>query len=166
MKQITHNFYQKTHKRTQAGDTIVAVLMAVTVISISLAASFASANRAYQTGRAAQERFEALKLAESQIELLKNYYKNPARKTVYDAMTSATDFCIDGSQVPGAEVKPTSDPLCQNTNGTGGAGYYSVVVKPQSGGSGIFEAHVEWERFGSNKGIPETLSLFYRLGPL
>ena len=55
----------------QRGDTIIEVLLAMTVIGMSLGISYGIANRATQTGRQAQERTEALKLAESQLELLK-----------------------------------------------------------------------------------------------
>ena len=61
------------HSIKQRGDTIVEVMLALTVIGMALGVSYGIANRSLATGQLAQERTEALKLAESQLEILKSY---------------------------------------------------------------------------------------------
>lgn len=58
-------------KLGKAGDTIVEVMLAMTVVSLVLTGAFVSSSKAFHGGRLSQERGEALKLAEAQIENLK-----------------------------------------------------------------------------------------------
>ncbi|HSX44027.1 MAG TPA: hypothetical protein VLE69_01900 [Candidatus Saccharimonadales bacterium] len=53
------------------GDTIVEVLIAIVVVSMVLGAAFVLSNRSAKNTRQAQERGEALKYVESQIEQIK-----------------------------------------------------------------------------------------------
>ena len=57
--------------RRQRGDTLVEVLIAIAVVSLILGGAYVTTNRSLYATRAAQERGNALKLAESQIEQLK-----------------------------------------------------------------------------------------------
>jgi Tfp pilus assembly protein PilV len=56
--------------KSQTGDTIVEVLLSIAVLSSVLGGAFVSANHSLKSTRAAQERGEALKLVESQVEQL------------------------------------------------------------------------------------------------
>ena len=56
---------------TERGDTIVEVLIAISVMSLLIGGAFVLTNRSLQGTRAAQERLNALKLVESQLEQLK-----------------------------------------------------------------------------------------------
>lgn len=144
----------------QSGDTIIEVLIAMTVIGMVLGASFAIANRATLTGRAAQERTEALKLAESQLELLKVYAKDPSFN---GGLFSS--FCIDQA-TPGAgtaAVDSNDTAICKDINGQGGAGIYSVAITQNSG---TYEVKLSWDEINSSASVDATLSLFYRLGAL
>ena len=58
---------------SQRGDTIVEVLLAMAVVGLVLGVAYGITNRSVAIGRSAQERSEALKLAETQLELLKEY---------------------------------------------------------------------------------------------
>lgn len=58
-------------KDKQRGDTIVEVLIAMAVISLVLAGAYATTNRSLLATRSAQERSNALKLVESQLEQIK-----------------------------------------------------------------------------------------------
>jgi prepilin-type N-terminal cleavage/methylation domain-containing protein len=58
-------------KIRQRGDTIVEVLIAIAVISMVLAGAYATTNRSLLATRAAQERSNALKLVETQLEQIK-----------------------------------------------------------------------------------------------
>jgi prepilin-type N-terminal cleavage/methylation domain-containing protein len=52
-------------RKLQAGDTIIEVMLAMSIIGIVLGAAFGIANRSVSVGQDAQERTEALKLAET-----------------------------------------------------------------------------------------------------
>lgn len=58
-------------KRSISGDTIVEVMLAIAVTSAVLAGAFVAVNRSLKAARSAQERGEAIKVAEAQIERLK-----------------------------------------------------------------------------------------------
>ena len=59
----------------QVGDTIVEVLVAMTVMSMVLGGAFASTNRSLNATQAAKERDQGVRLAETQIEQLKSLDK-------------------------------------------------------------------------------------------
>ena len=59
--------------RKISGDTIVEVMIALAIISTVITLSYTTASRALILGRRAQERSEALKLAESTVERIKSY---------------------------------------------------------------------------------------------
>lgn len=65
---MKHIFYGA---RGNHGDTIVEVLIAMAVVSLVLSGAYASSNRSAQATRTAQERGEATKFAESQVEQVK-----------------------------------------------------------------------------------------------
>lgn len=60
--------------RKQAGDTIVEVLISISVVSLVLGGAFAIAQRSLKNSRQAQEHSEALQLANKQVELLSQYF--------------------------------------------------------------------------------------------
>lgn len=59
-------------RAAERGDTIVEVLIAIAVISMILGGAFIMTNRSLQGTRDAQERVNATKLVEGQIEQIKN----------------------------------------------------------------------------------------------
>lgn len=59
----------------ERGDTIVEVLIAIAVVSLILGGAYVTTNRSLLATRAAEERGNALKLAESQVEQLKGLAK-------------------------------------------------------------------------------------------
>lgn len=80
-------------KINAAGDTIVEVLLVITIVSSVLAGAFVSASRSLKETRGAQERGESLKLAEAQFERLRSVALNPASAV----FTTSSYFCIDSS---------------------------------------------------------------------
>jgi prepilin-type N-terminal cleavage/methylation domain-containing protein len=80
------------HHYRERGDTIVEVLIAIAIVSLILGGAYATTNRSVQTTRAAEERGNALKLAESQVEQLKGLAKsNPS--SIFGGATPLP-FCI------------------------------------------------------------------------
>lgn len=144
----------------QKGDTIIEVLIAMSVVGLVLGAAFGITNRAVLTGRAAQERTDALKLAESQLELLKVYAKD---STFNGGLFSS--FCIDqGATSAGVAAVDSNDTaVCKGVNGQGGTGIYEVTITQNSG---TYEVKIMWDEINSSASVDATLSLYYRLGAL
>jgi prepilin-type N-terminal cleavage/methylation domain-containing protein len=88
-------YIKRLLKLAQRGDTIVEVLVAIAVISLVMGGAFVMTNRSLQDSRSAQERVNATKLTESQIELLKNLVAtNPT--AVFGASVPAS-YCLTGA---------------------------------------------------------------------
>ena len=107
----------------QRGDTIVEVLIAVTVVSMVLGGAYVTTNKSLLATRAAQEQSSALKLTESQLEQLK-----ALAVTAPNALfTTAGTFCVyNQTQMP-----PSTDPKCtQDAAGNQATGdpKYSIAV--------------------------------------
>lgn len=140
----------------ETGDTIVEVLMAIAIISIILGGAFVSANHSLANSRQAQERGEALKIAESQFEQLRLYAKDPSKSP---AMFDTTrDFCIDssGNVVPFTIVPnydPSHDfPALANDDYSGVPAqcvfsFYHVSINYRyPGADSLFTMAIRWDR--------------------
>lgn len=87
-------FIAKAHA-AERGDTIVEVLIAIAVISTILGGAFIMTNRSLQGTRDAQERVNATKLVEGQIEQIKNLAATDSTQ-----LFGATGvYCIGGGAV-------------------------------------------------------------------
>ena len=86
----------------ERGDTMVEVLIAIAVVSMILGGAYVTTNRSLQATRAAQERAIALKLAEAQLERLKDIAGDPARSALIFGASPAppNPFCISTSGTP------------------------------------------------------------------
>ncbi len=74
----------------ERGDTIVEVLISLTVVSMVLGGAYVTTNKSLVATRSAQEHASALKLAETQVEQLKGLVAtNPSA-----VFTAASPFCI------------------------------------------------------------------------
>jgi prepilin-type N-terminal cleavage/methylation domain-containing protein len=105
--------------RRQAGDTIVEVLIAIAVVSLVLTSAYMVTNKNAQTMQAVQERTQAQKLVERQIELIRAadsvptttfcFTDDQGSDTATPAPTSSNDPCaFNGS---GATSSDTSSSL-------------------------------------------------------
>lgn len=80
------------HKRSnQRGDTIVEVLLAIAIIGAVLGGAYVVANRNTMINRASQERLEAIKVAEGQLERLK------AKAASDSSLFNQTSFCLNNT---------------------------------------------------------------------
>lgn len=133
-------FKQITNSR---GDTIVEVLIAIAIISLVLAGAYVSANRSAKATRTAQEHGEALKAAESQVELIK-----VAARTGAPDIFSAGDFCITGGTLGASCVTPPT-----------GVEYTTIVI--HASGSHDFVVRTTWDSIteGTNQ---NSVELDYR----
>lgn len=99
----------------------------MSVIGLVLGASFGIANRSVRIGQNAQERTEALKIAESQLEIFKSeYFTN----LDIQGRNDTRPFCLvtGGSSVV---VVDNTESDCKDIDGNGQSGLYSVSIYPQ-----------------------------------
>lgn len=159
-------------KLSNKGDTIIEVLIALAILGFTLSITYSIASRAQQTVRAAQERVEALKLAEGQLEQLKNIATtNPS--TFATIANYGRPFCINSggaTQFSAANSLPpdfNADSFnypSQCTNlGSGGLYNVSIVApgSPVNNPGGPFVVRVRWNRIGGNGN--DEVKLEYRL---
>lgn len=144
-----------------SGDTIIEVLVAITVVSAVLGGAYASASRSLRQTRMAQERGESLKLAEAQLERLKSVALNPA-STVF---STASYFCLDSSlQVRNLTTMDRDDfssatypAECQQAPMGGTVYYVSIDRSPGN----VFTVLSRWDR-ATGTGRDEV-KIVYRL---
>lgn len=152
--------------RMKRGDTIIEVLLAMSVVGIVLGAAFGIANRSIALGQDAQERTEALKMAESQLELFKSQY--PINSSLRARIDNQA-FCFDMTAATPTVLEAT-DAKCQNRNPLGEEGYYSIVITPPgiADATGSYRIEVNWERIGTSSSSAErnNLALYYKPGKL
>lgn len=130
--------------KNQVGDTIVEVMMALAVAGLVIGSSYAVARQSLQMGRQAQERVEALKFIEAQIEQF---------KTVADKTNLPEPFCIDNSQQPVSS--PDTDPQCLKS------GRYRLSASLTDPPSNTYTFGARWDRIGG--GGQEQLDITYRM---
>jgi len=157
----------KTRSSKERGDTIIEVLLAMTVIGLVLASSYGIANRSIRIGREAQERTEALKQVETQVERLRvaSQFLDQGLATFPEEAA----FCLaeDSSVVSfgnGAITEAVLDDLSTgypNQCRTGTGGRYAVSIKRSEGY--VYTIWARWETIGG--GVQQVLELNYRIYP-
>lgn len=129
----------KYYFRNQRGDTIVEVLIAIAVISLVLAGAYATVRKSTAVTQDTQERGEAQKLVEGQLELLRNYY------AAGNSSFSGSCFKPDGSTGAGNEC-----------SGIGTPGYQLAI---SSAGSGVYAVSATWDSLTGNT---SNVTMYYR----
>ncbi len=151
--------------RHQSGDTIVEVLIAIAVVGSVLGITYSIMNRNLLTMRDNQERTEAVKLAQGQVEALKTMWSTePGRDRLKTLRDADTRFCINsaGATVPLGGNAPhansaeddftnyhpeAEDPLdsCQFDS------LYHVGILPETvGGNERHRIYVRWDKLASS----------------
>jgi len=133
---------------SQTGDTIVEVLIAITIVSMVLGGAFVSSNRSLKSTRQAHEHAVALKLAESQLEQIKNVA----------GVFTADNFCLAG----GAVTTPPPPTACTINNGID----YKININrsetPLGSDHHVFTVQVTWENIHGNA-AGDQVTLVYGL---
>ncbi len=158
-------------KLGKRGDTIIEVLMAIVVISATLGTAFATINSGVKGTRSSQERAEALKIVESQIELLKSARAN----SVSGLYGRSRAFCVNktGSNItiheafnpPGSVGDAQAQPLtsysndCRNNSITGG---YNYSIEEDA--SNVFVIRARWSSITGDRN--DQIEIKYRMVPL
>ena len=141
--------------RNTDGDTIVEVLIALAVLLAVIVGAYVSANKSQHASQASQERAEAVKAAESQIERVKAY-----RAT---GNTPTGIFCMKDDNTPDASI-PSGSAFGSNLEGDTfpystqcNNGRYNVAVNEDSPN---YEILVRWERSGGGR---DQINMYYRV---
>lgn len=135
---------------TEKGDTIVEVLISIAVISLVLGGAYVTTNRSLQATRDAQERGDALKLVESQIEQLKSI--DPSQLF---GVTAPSVYCISS----GAVVAASSAACLVDASGapTADQPVYKLEISRESN---TFTVKNTWT---SVRGQPNNVEMKYRV---
>lgn len=156
----------------QKGDTIVEVMLAVMVIALTVSGAYGVASRSLKAARQAQERGEALKLAEGQLETIKGITSGVVSPAAGDDIfdTSKT-FCLKGNDkiefgstwgdtIKTLDVDNLDDypAECGPVNGL-----YHLTVQTVSLDNNIYQytVAVRWYRVGSS--AKDEVKIDYRL---
>lgn len=123
----------------QLGDTIVEVLLAMAILSAILTGGYVTANRAQNANQASQERAEALKQIETQVEGLRAILPTTAPST--------PTFCVRSDFSNFEDAAPSAN--CNRDR-------YKLAIT-QSGNT--YSVRADWDRTG---GGTEQLIMHYR----
>jgi prepilin-type N-terminal cleavage/methylation domain-containing protein len=142
----------------QRGDTIVEVLVAITIVSLILGGAYATSNNSLNATQDAQEHGNALQLAQGQIELLRTLVTKNS-----PIFTTAVPFCITNTST----IKTTAAACTVDSTGVSNSvparNIYKVQVISRTGsGTGpyTFTAQATWPGL-QNK--TDQVQLIYRL---
>jgi len=151
----------KNSLRKQAGDTIIEVLIAMTVASSVLGVALATMNRNLAITRDDQERSEASKLAQGQIEAVKA--AKDAGTPTLPAVGVA--FCITSDGITHISFQDSNpnfdpeldnfskyDPLCKDS-------FYNYAIVQETAGN--YKFYVRWQALKGN--VKNQVIMVYRI---
>lgn len=137
--------------RSQAGDTIVEVLIAITVVSLVLSASYATTIHNAARLQATQEHTIAAKLLENQLEFLHTDSSKLSGHKCFDATGNGVDD-------PNCTVKSDG-----TLAGTHDQPQFTLTVTPPPAGSTTYNVNVSWEAPGSSTPDgKDHITMYYR----
>jgi len=133
----------------QRGDTIVEVLISIAIISLVLAGAYATSTHNTALIQSTQEREQAQRLVEAQIEAIR----------AHNGVTTTSPVCF----AAGVQ-KPATDPLCSNQSASfSGAAYAVSIVGPANNGSGTYTVKAQWTSAGGHSTNDSNVTMYYRL---
>ena len=151
-------------RNSQIGDTIVEVLIAIAIISSVLSTAYAIMNSSVRSNQDSQEQASALKVGESQLELLKGWLL--LGNTLPAGVNS---FCM--KSVGSVSVEPISATVpstnnalypvaCRNADDDAPERFMTAVVREPA--SGRYTVYIDWD---GAKGQRRSLSMVYKVYP-
>mgnify|MGYP000333049291 CR=1 FL=1 len=143
----------KLKRLTQAGDTIVEVLVVVAIVSLVLGGAYASARRSFISTVQTQERGEAVKHLEAQLEGVKavsDLPNSPIYQSGLGTFCAAAGSITNGSCTRGIDNRYTIS-IQRSDSNVGGRTVYT------------FQARAVWDRAGG--GQQEVVTMSYRVHP-
>ena len=145
----------------ERGDTLVEVMIAIVIVASVIGGAYVVSNKSLQSTRGSQERQNALKVGESQIEQLKSLIAADSTQ-IFGAGAPAV-FCL-GSDATGTHVYDTTIPA-QNVNCTVDAGGNPATAAPDyivhiNRAGNDFKLTESWEDISGH--FSDSLQLNYR----
>jgi prepilin-type N-terminal cleavage/methylation domain-containing protein len=134
------------------GDTLVEVLLAIAIVSLVLSASFASARQSLLNTQRSQERAEAARYVEQQLERLKVAADNPETDLFNAGVTGP--YCIDTS---------LNHPNGECSTGIDGRYKLSITRSTVSPGQYRFLVRAHWTQIGGEN--EEEVNNYYKIYP-
>ena len=150
----------------QTGDTIVEVLLVLTIIGLVLGSATAMSSRSTSNLQQTQESAVADRIARGQLEYLKTYVRTLKDKdiaTVGSLMTPGFCMAAQNGQANDPRVPKSGPDTCATTQVEGGASYTTAInVTQVSGSPGVFDVHVKvtWAGITVKTG---NIDVYYRI---
>jgi len=132
----------------QRGDTIVEVLIAMAIISLVLASAYVTSTRNTTLMQSSQERQQAQRLVESQIEMIRSK----------GGITGTGHCFVGGTETSGAP--------CNITGSSYSAATYTLSITGPIGTTtptGTYTVSAVWTSLGSKKTNDSNVTMYYRL---
>lgn len=128
----------------QAGDTIVEIMIALSITSFLLVIAYSTASKSLTGAQQSQDRGQAIKVAESQAEALR-LLTSPA--------TAPNTFCMSNAATPTVTTLSASIPIDFSTDTASSyavgcvQGIYRIsVIHPAVPSPNFFTVRVRWQR--------------------
>lgn len=161
------------------GDTIVEALIATVIIGLTVGLAYGIASRSLRSAQQSQERLEALKLAEGQVEAMKGLVAQDSKEADDKVFAGSSLFCLDNNEHVSFTVAPPLPALDQDNLSVGAypqdcikdpdGRYHLAVERTRLTGPDIpanryqFTVTVRW--FGLGGLEKEEVRIEYRLHP-
>jgi type II secretory pathway pseudopilin PulG len=155
--------------RKQTGDTLVEVMLALAIMGAIIGGAYASASQSLRIARQAQERSEATKMSETQIERLKALAPrfntpNPATPDDLNVFRTGT-FCITTDQRPMPWPSGTPGPNVETDDFTLYPNEciqdrYHIAINFDETANDLFTIRIRWDRIGGGR---DEVRVLYRL---
>lgn len=143
------------------GDTIVEVLISMTILGLVMGVAFTSSSRSTRVGTEATLRNQALYVAQNQLEVIKSAFESDSVKLeslkAAGMRTGGNGFCADDSTISAAgNITPPEggSPNCATdykVNIT-----YSDITK-------VFTVNIDWDSAAGSDQTTSNMQLFYKL---
>lgn len=145
-------------KLRQSGDTIIEILIALSVLTFALSMGYATANRSSKAMQANKDRYQAQLYANEQADKIRDSIE--ANRTFLRAShTSANPRCLSPGEV---DTTPKSGTNCMQKGATGIYDFDIQCVDTTCSGISptfnVFKVRVEWD---SLNGTRDNVELYY-----
>lgn len=137
------------------GDTIVEVMLAMTVLAMVIGGAYSIANRGMIASQQAQQRITATKIAEAQLERLKYISTIPTSDdpaVINPTLPTVANQCIDANNLTKPNGSIVDNPDCWQDEIFN---FYFEQVSP------TFKLVVKWDSFHSS--TQDNVVMYYRV---
>ncbi|MGH7156919.1 MAG: type IV pilus modification PilV family protein, partial [Candidatus Saccharimonadales bacterium] len=155
MKKTWHELLK--NKLASRGDTIIEVMLAISIFALVLVVSLVSTNRSLHSGTDATNRDQALSLAQQQVEFIKNALGTDLQ-TLQSYVSAPQTFCINPANGAVQDASASNNPCNQF-----GGSQYDLVITHTSGADNttVFKVTTTWPSSVSN--TTDSAYVYYKV---